>query len=178
MELFILLGEPDKMELRKHGPDPRAVYPTGSGARARLGRDGSRETTEKWQEGVKAGVDLRRDRGRGNCLLVSDSEVQINMFGSRLQVWDEGQGMGMGSFQRQMTGQRPDREWKYMVRRQFLFWLQDSERSVLRIFLVDAFPLVLLVICARWQEKDFRWTWREHTVTQIALVQPETQRDE
>lgn len=38
-------------------------------------------------------------------------------------MWDEGQGMGMGSFQRQMTGQRPGREWKYMVRRQFLFWL-------------------------------------------------------
>lgn len=55
MELFILLVEPDKMDLRKHGPDPRTVYPTGSSARARLGRNGSRETTEKWQE---------RDEGR------------------------------------------------------------------------------------------------------------------
>lgn len=51
MELFILLGEPDETDLRKHGLDPRTVDPTGSGARARLGRDGSREATEKWQEG-------------------------------------------------------------------------------------------------------------------------------
>lgn len=33
---------------------------------------------------VKAGVNLRRDRGRGNCLLLGDNEVLINMFGSRL----------------------------------------------------------------------------------------------
>lgn len=50
MELFILIGESDGMDLRKHGPDPRTVYPAGSGARARLGKDGSRETTGKCQE--------------------------------------------------------------------------------------------------------------------------------
>lgn len=59
MELFILLGEPDEMDLRKHGPDPRAVYPTGS-----VGRDGSRETTEKWQEGGEGRSRLEERKGQ------------------------------------------------------------------------------------------------------------------
>lgn len=56
MVLFILLGEPDKMDLRKHGPDPRA--------RARLGRDGSRETSEKWQEGGEGRSRLEERQGQ------------------------------------------------------------------------------------------------------------------
>lgn len=38
------------MNLRERGPDPRTAYPTGSSARTRLGRDGSGEATERWQE--------------------------------------------------------------------------------------------------------------------------------
>lgn len=64
MELFILLGEPDETDLRKQGPDPRTVYPTGSGARARLGRGGSRENTEKWQEGAEGRSRLEERQGQ------------------------------------------------------------------------------------------------------------------
>lgn len=64
MELFILVGEPDEMDLRKHGPDPRTVYPTGSTARARLGRDGSGETTEKWQERGEGRSGLEERQGQ------------------------------------------------------------------------------------------------------------------
>lgn len=50
------------------------------------------QTWEKWiwgdqrggGKGLMAGVGLRRDEGRGNCLLLGDNEVLVNMFGSRL----------------------------------------------------------------------------------------------
>lgn len=48
---------------------------------------------------------------------------------------------------RQMIGQTPGREWGRLVRRQLLFWLRDSERSGLRIFPVDAFPLGTSYLC-------------------------------
>lgn len=48
---------------------------------------------------------------------------------------------------RQMIGQGPGGEWGGLVRRQLLFWLRDSERSGLRIFPVDAFPLGTSYLC-------------------------------
>lgn len=56
-----------------------------------LGEMGLGKPQRGGRKGLKAGVDLRRDGGRGNCLLLGDNEVLINVFGSRLQVWDESQ---------------------------------------------------------------------------------------
>lgn len=52
------------MNLRQHGPDPRTVYPIGSGARDRLGTDESQETTERWQEGGEGTSRLEEGRGQ------------------------------------------------------------------------------------------------------------------
>lgn len=35
--------------------------------------------------------DCRRDGGRGDQLLPGDNEVLLDVFGSRLEVWDKGQ---------------------------------------------------------------------------------------
>ena len=49
-----------------------------------LGEMGPGRPQRGGRKGVKAGVDLRRGGGRGNCLLLGDNEVLINMFGNRL----------------------------------------------------------------------------------------------
>lgn len=87
---FILLWEPGEMNPRENGPDPWTVYPWERWARGdhRCGR-----------KEVKAGAGLSRERDRSNCLLLGDNEVLINTFGSKVWVWDVGQGVPAGSFE-------------------------------------------------------------------------------
>lgn len=68
------------MNSKQWGAGHRAVYPT-----ARPGRDG--------EPAGRAGGrrDCRRDGGRGDQLLPGDNEVLLDVFGSRLEVWDKGQ---------------------------------------------------------------------------------------
>lgn len=101
------------MNPRENGPDPWTVYPWERWARGdhRCGR-----------KEVKAGAGLSRERDRSNCLLLGDNEVLINTFGSKVWVWDVGQGVPAGSFEANDRSETRY-EWRYMARRPFWFWL-------------------------------------------------------